>query len=687
MIPGFGSTWRESVVALGLATSMLVSPATAGAEVALREMVAMSDGTRLDTSVLLPDAAGAFPVILLRTPYDDRDFQEQLSLAVGFGFAVVIQYTRGSGGSEGSPQAFRTDREDGHEALDWILAQPWSDGRIAMGGLSALAIPAYLMAPGADPRLQCQLLAIATSDVYADTAFNGGVFRQRDVKAWLGWVGASDWLTNLESHRLCDSWWDPLRLAPSESVNIRTASIHLGGWYDVFTQGTINGYKLWRTAPDPVIANRQYLVMGPADHYHPGGNIAGPRTFPLDATMDIIATTISFLQWCFDGYNDIIDAWPRVQYYLMGSDEPGAPGNTWRGAPDWPIPADETRLYLSKDGGLGFVPPAEDGLADVLLDPANPSPTTGGRNLVGSLGAEDQVTVEARPDAVVFTSQPLSDPLEVVGHLYATLRVQTVGTDADVAVRVTDVYPDGRSILITDGIQRLSMRNGCLEKAGVPMGTPMDVDVDLWSTAYVFAPLHRIRVIVTASNSPRFELNPDLRELPAGTAFTLVLPASGASVLRLPVPRPDEPTPEVVEAAELPVVAEEISETGSDASDVAKWDLPGSDAPGDLPATDAPPTDSVAETVTPFDVPPEALATEDLVPPIDVSWRDYGPDATGKDPGSESLASDIQAGDASPRTKTGGGCSAGGATPSGATPLLAISSILVLAFGFRRRRI
>jgi uncharacterized protein (TIGR03382 family) len=676
MCPRIQSTTKASVVSFVLAAALLAAPSMARAEVTLREMVPMSDGTRLDTLVLLPDATGTYPTILLRTPYDDHDFQSQLGMAVGFGFAVVIQYTRGSGGSDGTAQVFRTDREDGHEALDWILAQPWSDGRIAMGGLSAIAIPAYLIAPGADPRLQCQMLAIATSDVYADTAFNGGVFRQRDVKAWLGWVGGNDWLSNLESHRLCDSWWDPIRLAPSEGADVRTASIHLGGWYDVFTQGTINGYKLWRTSSDPDIANRQYLVMGPADHFHPAGNVAGPRTFPDDAAMDIISTMLSFLQWCFDGYNDVIDAWPRVQYYLMGSDEPGAPGNEWRGAPDWPIPAEETRLYLAKDGTLGFLTPAEDGLVDVLLDPANPSPTIGGRNLVGSLGAEEQAGVEAKPDARIFTSEPLSEPLEVVGRLYATLRVMSQGTDADVAVRVTDVYPDGRSILITDGIQRISMRNGCAEKAAVTPGEPVDVDVDLWSTAYVFAPGHRVRVIVTASNHPRFELNPDLRDLPAGTAFTLDLPIVGASMLRLPVPLPDEPTPEVVEAAELPDVAEGVGETGSDVVEVVEVVEP-----------DAPPVDAVVDTVDPVDAAPDTAEPPDVPQGTDCPGRDDG--QTDADPGlgTDAVAADLPTGDVGTPSTSGGGCSAGGTAPASPAPLLALGAFLALAAGLRRRRI
>jgi len=501
------------------------------------------------------------------------------------------------------------------------------------------------------------------------------------VKTFLDWVGGDDWLSNLNSHRLCDSWWDPVRLAPSEGPGIRTAAIHFGGWYDVFTQGTLNGYKLWRTSSDPDIANRQYLIMAPADHYHPGGNVAGPRTFPESASIDFMATTISYLQWCFDGYNDVVDSWPRVQYYLMGADEPGAPGNEWRGAPDWPIPAEEIRLFLSGDGTLSATAPVVEGQAAVPMDPANPSPTVGGRNLLGSLGAEDQADVESRPDAVIFTSEPLAKPLEVVGHLYASLRVLAQGADADVAVRVTDVHPDGRSILITDGIQRLSMRNGCAEAAEVTPGTPMDVDVDLWSTAYVFAPGHRVRMIVTASNYPRFELNPALHDQPAGTAFTLALSTTGASALRLPVPRPVDPAPEVVEFAE-PSDPVDVIEAASDVAEDAAPELPDPDALGDLPSPDAP----LADMVAPADLPPDAVATEDVPVPADVPARDDGADAIGSELAVDAAAIDLSTGDAAPQATSGGGCAAGDPPRTPAASLLALGALFALATGLRRRR-
>ncbi len=667
-----------------LAALLLAEPAQAG-PVTLAEWVSMPDGTRLETTVMLPDDRESnwpFPTLLIRTPYP-YDYEEQFGMATSFGYAVVFQYTRGAGGSEGQPQAFRTDRADGQETLDWLLAQPWCNGSVAMGGASALAIPAYLMAPGADPGLQCQLLAIATGDVYTYTAFNGGVFRQRDVEAWLGWVDAREWLSNLESHRACDEWWAPMRVLPAQAADLHVSAIHFGGWYDVFTQGTIDGYRLYRSSPEAAIRDRQYLVIGPTDHYHAGGRVAGPRTFPPNAGMDLIATTLSFLQWCFDGYNDVIDAWPRVQYYLMGPDEPDAPGNAWQGAEDWPIPADETRLYLAGEGALATAPQEGDARAGVPLDPDHPFPTVGGRNLVDDPGPMDQSGVESREDAVLFTSQPLAEPLTVVGRVWADLRVVPTAEDADVAVRVTDVYPDGRSILITDGIQRVSMRDGCEAPVEVVPGQPVDVSVDLWSTAYVFAKGHRVRVIVTASNSPRFEVNPAWRRRKSGTAFEIVL-GGEATALRLPVPRPPEPPAEEAGPADEAEVAEA-------APDAVEPELPPADVPAegiaeDLPATDAGTDDAATDDAGP-DAPDLPDAEEDSAPAFDVPDGLPDRDATaGSDApdAAPEVAADVPVVEAVPSPKGGGGCAAGGS--AGSSPALLLGIALSSWFLARRRR-
>jgi putative CocE/NonD family hydrolase len=154
----------------------------------------------------------------------------------------------------------------------------------------------------------------------------------------------------------------------------------------------------------------------------------------------------------------------------------------------------------------------------------------------------DQRPIEARDDVLAFTSAPLAAPLTVMGRLLAHVWVRPDTPDLDLAVRLTDVYPDGRSMLIADGIQRARMRCGDDRECFLIPGEPAELVVDLWSTAYVFNAGHRVRIDVSGSNFPRFEVNPndggDLGAPGPGTVAhpDILLGADYPSRIDLPVP-------------------------------------------------------------------------------------------------------------------------------------------------------
>jgi putative CocE/NonD family hydrolase len=220
-----------------------------------------------------------------------------------------------------------------------------------------------------------------------------------------------------------------------------------------------------------------------------------------------------------DVQNDVTD-WPAVRYFVMGDvDSDGAPGNEWRTATTWPpFTATDQTLYLRAGRTLNETQPGTDEGADTYTyDPANPVPTNGGNNMLLEDGPYDQSTVEARSDVLTYTTPTLTSAIEVTGTIRATIWIQTDVVDTDVSVRVSDVYPDGRSMLITEGILRTRFRNGSFasETLMVP-NTPTQIEIDLWPTSIVFDVGHHIGVAVTSSNSPRFEPNPN-----TGAAFQL----------------------------------------------------------------------------------------------------------------------------------------------------------------------
>ncbi len=620
---------RPARLCIVLSAAALALGAPVRATETVVELVDMHDGVGLSTAVTLPDVGTPpWPAVLVRSPYKDN-FSDMLLLAANLGYVVVLQDTRGTGASEGDPDAFLSDYLDGPTTVDWIVEQPWCDGEVSMWGGSALGIPVYLMAPYAPEAMTCHAVAIATPDVFEHGVFHGGVFKQNDVETWTGRVEASVKLAELEDHRLCDEFWDPLRVV-DQGHQIALPALHMGGWFDVFTQGTIAGYETYRQSEDPWAADRQYLVIGPWEHLGLGQAKAGQLTFPDGETHGIFEVAFPWLAFCHGGDDP---GWPRVRYYTMGdTSNPEAPGNVWREADDWPLESEEIPLYVAEGGQLAWSGPGADVELVFPFDPADPSPTKGGRNLKGKAGPLDQAAVEARGDALVLSTEVLDVPVEVTGRVFASLLVTTPADDADVSVRLTDVYPDGRSMLVTEGIQRLSLREGCDHFVDVEPGAAHRVEVDLWSTSYIFDAGHRIRAVVTGSNHPRYELNPSID---GPVELALSSPVDDPSFLRLPRPVED---------------------------------------PGPEPEPDAGPE--------PQPEPGPELTAE----PVAVAEPLFEPDAgfdAGPPPPDTNDATDDAVADVAPEAPTSsGGCAAGGSSPLPGLLLLAS----LLAVSARRRR-
>jgi putative CocE/NonD family hydrolase len=190
--------------------------------------------------------------------------------------------------------------------------------------------------------------------------------------------------------------------------------------------------------------------------------------------------------------------------------EPGAPGNLWRQAATWPPPSTATPAYLASDGTLSFQRPAAGAAPrSFTYDPSNPVPTRGGQNLTIPAGPMDQRPVENRPDVLLFTSPALDKPVEITGRVRAKLWVSSDAPDTDFTVKLTDVYPDGRSMLLLDGIRRMRFRNGFEKPELMKPGSVYPITVDLWSTSMIINKGHRIRIAVSSSNYPRFDANPN----------------------------------------------------------------------------------------------------------------------------------------------------------------------------------
>jgi predicted acyl esterase len=450
-------------------------------------------------------------VILIRTPYN-KDGLTLLGINwAKNGWPTVGQDMRGRVASQGIDTVFKNEQTDGPDTLAWIANQTWSNGKIATFGGSALGITQYLTV-GANPsQLSCQYIQVATPDLYKYAMYPGGEFRKNMIEEWLKEQGITYILSELWAHEnYTMDYWTNVSLEDNwQDVNV--PAIHIGGWYDIFTQGTIDGFLGYQHKGGPGAIGKSKLIIGPWTHGGVGSTKQGELMYPANS-IDNFSQTL-FWQMV-DKYTMNIptdfDSWPAITYYVMGDvNDSNASGNEWRYADDWPIPYTERAWYLQADGTLQTTIQTDAQPLSYTYDPTQPVPTIGGGNLNIPVGPYDQRSVENRSDVLVFTSPVLQQPYEATGSITARLFVSSDCPDTDFTVKLTDVYPDGRSMLITDGILRMRNRNGTDHWELMNPGTIYQVDVDLWSTSYIWNTGHQIHVDISSSNYPRCLNNPN----------------------------------------------------------------------------------------------------------------------------------------------------------------------------------
>lgn len=479
-------------------------------------MVPMRDGIRLSTAVAFPEGPGPWPVVLSRTPYGKDEAINDARPFVQNGVARVAQDLRGRYDSEGLDGIFVSDgwgeQQDGYDTIQWIAGQPWCDGNVGMIGGSALGITQYMAAGCDPPALKCCMPIVGASSLYHHAAFPGGVFRKADVEGWTqGCKFRPEALQLVLDHPRYDDLWRTVDL-PARAPHANAPMLHIGGWYDLFSQGTLDAFTSLQHEGGEGARGKQMLVMGPWIHgTQPGDGLQYPPSARENPSGRLMAPW--FLHWLKGQEAEQLQG-PQVHYYVMGAcGEAKAPGNEWRTATDWPVPSEPKPLYLHASGEASFAPPGEDqATRSYSYDPQNPVPTIGGSNLVLDRGPRDQRPAEGRPDVLCFTTEPLQAPLEVTGRILARLFVSSDCPDTDFTAKISDVYPDGRSMLLTDGILRMRFREGFEVEKLMDTGVVYEVTVDLWSTSIIFNTGHRIRVAISSSNSPRFEPNPNTGE-------------------------------------------------------------------------------------------------------------------------------------------------------------------------------
>ncbi|MFW9866532.1 MAG: CocE/NonD family hydrolase [Candidatus Thorarchaeota archaeon] len=515
------------ILIIGFPTTLLAVSAAYAPPEKRTYMIEMRDGIKLATDVYI--SPGSFgtpkPVILVRTPYGKNNMDLYRTFYSGQDYHLVIQDLRGTHNSGGSDKflLFLESYHDGVDTINWILDQSWCNGKIASAGASALCINQYFYAGMAPKGLVAQQLWFGTPELY-DHAIYQGSYHKSSVETWIKSTSPSNWkyqlnqifrFSNPKNKTLYNSTSLSIETGPVYS-NVSVAGIHVGGWYDHFLQGTIDGYVNYDNHGATAAKGHQRLIMGPWTHVNLFGSL---RQGELEYPPNSVGFNLAF-NWEQEVFDYALLGAPtnwdgaRVAYYLMGDvDTPSDEWNYWRYAYDWPLNHTDDKWYFTDTGGLiNSTLPSINKNFSYLYDPRNPVPNLGGQNQPFDLaGPMDQRPVESRPDVLLFETPVLSESVEIVGRIWGNLFVTSNCTDTDFTIKLTDVYPDGRSMLITDG--SLTTRSRYNYTSNIFMsGSQSDVyelQVDCWSTAYVISPGHKIRVTISSSNFPRFAANPN----------------------------------------------------------------------------------------------------------------------------------------------------------------------------------
>ena len=473
-------------------------------------LLPMRDGVKLATDIHKPDGEEPRPVILTRTPYNKDRLEPIAAEVLRRGYIFVAQDCRGRFGSEGENLPFHLDGPDGFDTLEWVANQPWCNGKIGTWGGSAGAITQFQMVTSGTDKITAQHLTVGAPNLY-DVIYIDGVFRKALIEDWLrANKFSSNALPLWVSHPIYDAYWQQ-RDAAKNFKQANAPAVHIGGYWDIFGQATIDGFTGYQQKGGAKARANQKLIIGPWAHAVLQDKV-GELTFPNARRPPGSAhDAFKWFDYTLRGRSREIASQPPVTYYVLGdATDPTAPGNLWRTADQWPpFDVEPKKYFLHADRSLSVVDSSKAEPLAYIFNPANPVPTVGGIQLSIPAGPMDQKKVESRDDVLVFTSSPLTGPMEVTGRIRAKIWVSTDVPDTDFIARLCDVYPDGRSFNLCEGAIRARFRNGLTKETFMKPGQVYPIEIDLWSTSVIFNTGHRLRLQITSSSAPGYDPNPN----------------------------------------------------------------------------------------------------------------------------------------------------------------------------------
>ncbi len=512
--------------------------------------IPMRDGKTLAADLYFgPAPRPPRPAILIQTPYGKGQFRGVLGERVrNHGLfdtsreVFVVVDVRGFGESKDAgpfPSAEGRGR-DGYDLVEWLAEQPWCNGRVGTWGPSALGRVQYYTAHQEPPHLVCCVPLVAgMGPMDYREYFDHGVLRKSfvDMVSVLGFK-LDPRVAAAESPD-ADVFRTDAPFGPIDRLDVPILMI--SGWYDLSIEKHLESFAALRRQAGPVARAQSRLLVGPWEHMSVGLTRQGEWSFPAATGESDRAARAFFDYWLHDRRDNGWAATPPVRWMPVGD-------TRWYGGDAFdPAPVPTKTLYLKAGGELHPVAPAERTEVSVPFDPADPVPTLGGANLSRVTGSDidagpyDQRPIESRDDVQVFETPPLDASLMIHGSIvfrpvFAMNRPPDRGDkhpgvssgaaagavsqnrgDASLAIRVCDVHPDGRSMLLVDGAisarfaRAIERRSDGSPSAAVEAARSFEEG--LVRGALQLAPIaaridagHAVRISISCTNYPRFAL-------------------------------------------------------------------------------------------------------------------------------------------------------------------------------------
>jgi hypothetical protein len=523
-------------------------------------MIEMRDGVSLSGDIYAPKSSEKLPTILSITPYGNTVYLTHPRMDARWfakrGYVFVGIDSRGRNDSEGVWDPFDAKHKtDGYDLVEWIAQQSWSNGKVGMIGMSFQGWTQWWTASTAPPHLAAIVPQVALPDQFENLPYQNGVLTGGYWVNWCavmsgrtaqiagntgtygGWghddfkhppyidINAVRGIENAPwnkamylQNKSIDPYWKAIAYqGPEHYSKVTVPSLAFGGWFDANYPGTPMNYigmKKFGATPQ---ARRPSMIIGPWVH-DINRRVVGGIDYGPEAVIDVEGYTLRWLDHFLKGIDNGVEKDPPVYVFVMGE-------NKWRAAPDWPLPGTKfTKYYfassgransLEGDGVLTATPSRKDSFDTYIYDPRNPTldPFHSYPKTEGAVdGALDTRLSAIGDEVLVYQTPPLESPVEVTGPIEAVLYAATSARDTDWMVRLVDVQPDGRSLLLAEGAMRARNRDpagaGQFNAAQLSMIEPGKVyqyTIRFWrDTGNLFLKGHRIRVEISSSWYPYF---------------------------------------------------------------------------------------------------------------------------------------------------------------------------------------